>query len=82
MVSPSIQEMVGGGLLCFVKQVTVSILSSVTVWVSFSLTDVLVGSIVMEIGGTTENVSIYTKAMVTYPELKGLQEKKQEHPDS
>ena len=74
--------MVGAGLLCLVKQITVSILPSITVWVSFSLREVFVGSIEMEIGGTTENMSIYTKARITYPELKGLQEKKQEHPDS
>ena len=69
MVSPSIQDIVGGGLLCLVKQVTVSILSSVTVWVSFSFKAVFVGSIVMEIGGTSEKNSIYNYARITYPEL-------------
>ena len=82
MVSPSIQEIVGGGLLCLVRQVTVSILSSVTVNVSLSFIEVFVGSIEMEVGGTREDMSTNNNAMITYPELSGLLEKKQEHPDS
>ena len=81
-MSPSVQEMLGAGLLCLVMQVTFSVLFSVTVKSDPGVRETAEDCIEMEDGGTVSNDSddLVVVHIITYLALSDEQVEILEHP--